>query len=376
MQLNGLALCAGAGALELSLRVAFPGAETICYVERDSYAAATLMARMEEESLDRAPVWDDLTTFECGPWRGRVDFVSAGFPCQPFSLAGKKKGTDDERWIWPDIARIIRDVGAEYVFLENVPALAARGLGYVLGSLAEIGFDAKWTVLGAGDVGAPHRRKRLFIFAWRISDAGGDALRLQPERGAGSARPDAAGDAEPRVVGQTVADASRFGRRERGGNKVHPRQPEPRAAGQTDSGESMADAEHEGRGELREAHDDDGGDAPGNEPHGCHAVLGDADGEGREGRQLGEARPRWGGTRTPGPTREPSRPWPPGPEDLLGWDNYLAEGGPQPSLRRSADGSAPGLESRADRLRVLGNAVVPLQAAAAFVVLARRAGLT
>lgn len=162
---NGLALCAGIGGLELGLRLAMPNYRTVVYVERESYAAATLVARMEDAAMDSAPIWDDLTTFDGAAWRGCVDIVTAGFPCQPWSFAGSRAGTDDERWIWPAIARIIRDVEPGAVFLENVPGLVSGGLEHVLWSLASLWFDAEWCVLGASDLGASHQRKRLFILA-------------------------------------------------------------------------------------------------------------------------------------------------------------------------------------------------------------------
>ena len=163
MALRALELCAGYGGFSLGLRE--HDVSTVAYVERDSYAAAVLVARMEEKRLDQAPIWDDLCTFDGAAWRGRVDIVTAGFPCQPFSSAGKQLGLDDERWIWPWIARIIADVQPRYVFLENVTGLIRAGLGHVLTDLAELGFDAEWGVLSAADVGAPHRRQRVWILA-------------------------------------------------------------------------------------------------------------------------------------------------------------------------------------------------------------------
>ncbi len=177
--MNGMALCAGAGGLELGLRLAL-GDDYRCvlYVEREAYAAAVLVARMEDKTLDRAPVWDDLTTIDSRPWRGVVDIVSAGFPCQPWSVAGKRQGTDDDRWLWPDIARVIHEVRPGYVFLENVPQLVRGGLEHVLGDLATMGFDAEWDVLSAGNVGAPQGRQRLFILAY--SNDPGREERRQP----------------------------------------------------------------------------------------------------------------------------------------------------------------------------------------------------
>ena len=101
MVLRALHLCSGYGGFELALRLAGVPSRTVAHVERDTYAAATLVARMEDETLDQAPVWSDLATFDGGPWRGRVDLVTAGFPCQPFSQAGQRRGVDDERWLWP-----------------------------------------------------------------------------------------------------------------------------------------------------------------------------------------------------------------------------------------------------------------------------------
>lgn len=164
MALRSIELCAGYGGFTLGLRDY--GIRTVAYVERDSYAAATLVARMEEERLDQAPIWDDLCTFDGTAWRGRVDLITAGFPCQPFSTAGKQRGLDDDRWIWPNIAGIIADVRPRYVFLENVTGLIRAGLANVLADLAALGFDAEWGVLSAAAVGAPHRRQRVWILAY------------------------------------------------------------------------------------------------------------------------------------------------------------------------------------------------------------------
>lgn len=143
-----LALCAGAGGLELGVQLAVPGAHAVCYVEREAYVAAALVARMEEAALVPAPVWSDLTTFDGRPWRGAVDLVTAGFPCQPWSAAGKHGGVDDERWLWPDIERILREVRPRRVLLENVPGLIrGGGIEPVAGGLARLGFDAEWDTL-------------------------------------------------------------------------------------------------------------------------------------------------------------------------------------------------------------------------------------
>ncbi len=151
--------------LGVGLALAIPRLRTVCYVERDAYAAAALVARMEDETLDRAPLWADLLTFDGSAWRGAVDIISAGFPCQPWSAAGKRRGTNDDRWLWPGIADIVRDVAPRVVFLENVPGLVRGGLELVLADLAHLGYDAAWSTLRASSVGATHQRDRVFIVA-------------------------------------------------------------------------------------------------------------------------------------------------------------------------------------------------------------------
>ena len=163
-ELNELALFAGAGGGILGGKLL--GWRTVCAVEWEPYAAAVLCARQNEGILSPFPIWDDVQTFDGTAWRGRVDVVSGGFPCQDISAAGKGAGIDGERsGMWTHMARIIREVGPRYVFVENSAMLTSRGLGRVLGDLAALGYDARWGVLGAVDAGAPHKRDRIWIVA-------------------------------------------------------------------------------------------------------------------------------------------------------------------------------------------------------------------
>jgi DNA (cytosine-5)-methyltransferase 1 len=312
--IHGLALCSGIGGLELGVHMALGGrARTVCYVERDAYAAAVLLARMADSSLDRAPVWDDLTTFDAPRWRGAVDLVTAGFPCQPWSVAGKRKGITDERWLWPDIVRIVRDCEPSLVFLENVPGMYRHGLREVLSDLASLGFDAEWTCISAADIGAPHRRERVFILAHRD---GGGLTRLGIAGLSGNGHASRGNDADGRdsAVGRRLKEYS---------------------GGQSEPGRGdVADAECEPAGS----------EACGDEAH-------------REDSAGSAGGPRGSGLG-----------FPPPPGDAAGWARWLAAGGPEPGLRRGPDG----LPLRMDQLRALGNAVVPAQAAAAFQILLQR----
>jgi DNA (cytosine-5)-methyltransferase 1 len=163
-KLNELALFAGAGGGILGGKLL--GWRTVCAVEWEQYPACVLAARQNDGLLPPFPIWDDVQTFDGKPWRGIVDVVSGGFPCQDISAAGKGVGIDGERsGMWREMARIISEVRPKYAFIENSPMLVNRGLGTVLADLAKLGFDAEWGVLGAADVGAKHQRDRIWIVA-------------------------------------------------------------------------------------------------------------------------------------------------------------------------------------------------------------------
>ena len=120
--------------------------------------------RQNDGLLPAFPIWNDVRTFNGKPWAGRVDVVSGGFPCQDISGAGKGAGIEGERsGLWNEMARIIDEVRPRFAFVENSPLLVGRGLAVVLGDLTEMGFDARWCVLGAHEVGAPHERKLSWI---------------------------------------------------------------------------------------------------------------------------------------------------------------------------------------------------------------------
>jgi DNA (cytosine-5)-methyltransferase 1 len=168
--LNELALFAGAGGGILGGHLL--GWRTVCAVEWEPYPASVLCARQNEGLLPPFPIWDDIQTFDGKPWRGLIDVVSGGFPCQDISSAGKGVGIDGERsGMWREMARVIHEVGPRFVFVENSPMLTSRGLGTVLGELASMGFDAKWGVLGAADVGANHQRDRIWIRAEQMGNS-------------------------------------------------------------------------------------------------------------------------------------------------------------------------------------------------------------
>ena len=157
--LRELALFAGAGGGILGGKLL--GWQTICAVEFDPYAA-----RQNDGILKAFPIWDNVCTFDGKPWRGRIDVVSGGFPCQDISAAGKGAGIDGKRsGLWSEMARIIGEVRPRFAFVENSPLLISRGLAVVVGDLAEMGYECQWLCMAASEVGAPHKRDRVWIVA-------------------------------------------------------------------------------------------------------------------------------------------------------------------------------------------------------------------
>jgi len=303
---NILSICSGIGGLDLGVHMASEDARTICYVEREAFAIASLVEAMEAGRLDQAPVWTDLRTFDGLAWRGVVDTLIGGIPCQPHSIAGLQRGEDDERDLWPDTARIIADIQPGRVFLENVPGIAPYYFERIGPDLRAMGYSTETGLFSASEVGASHQRQRFFILAHR--DGGQHEFAKQEVR---SGR---------RTVnnGNGNVAHSEFQRR-RGGSDPAP---------------------------GREGHDR-------NDPLQTEGRCGDVAG--------GSAIPLFAPFRN----------------DTAGWSRLLSEmPEAEPAFCGASHGSSNGFflnEDRVDRLRSLGNMVVPLTGALAFATLSRRA---
>lgn len=223
----------GGGLLAQSLL----GFRTVCACEIDPHCRRVIQARQNEGHLPPFPIWDDIRTFDGRPWRGLVDCVFAGFPCQPFSVAGRRRGAADERNLWPATFRVLGEVQPAFALLENVPGLLGKHgyFGEILRDLAGIGFDAEWDVFSAAALGAPHLRKRLFVLAHT------QRAELQLESGR-SSRQDGTGEAQPEDHGPAGAVADANGQRELqpGGTVREKRRWAP------NSGETLADAQRPG----------------------------------------------------------------------------------------------------------------------------------
>lgn len=368
-----ISLFAGGAGLDLGLRIALPEARCVCYVERDGSPASILATRIKEGTLDDAPIWADVRTFPSELYRGRVAGIIGGFPCQDLSVAGKRAGIDGAKsGLWAEYARIIRDVRPDWVFIENVSGLLDNEpMRRVLGDLSGLGFDAEWLSLRASDVGASHGRKRIFILA--------DSERGAFQRWRGPCIiPCAAGtlegSAQQREWSRNATGDLGKGMANAGGGQLQEswRESERRNGARSGS----PDLGNAAGGRLRELREPSERERLTDGPD---EVLENAEGAGLASKQVIGA---------PGrndPASAPSGELPLfayGPNDPR-WRNVLVQ---YPWLRPSLSqaeaesifrGVADGLaalvaDGRTSALRTLGNGVVPLQAAVAFVVLARR----
>ena len=411
---HGLSLCAGGGGLDLGLMLAEPDFHTRCFVEWEEYPRQAIIAGQRAGYFAPAPIWDDLRTFDARPWAGRIDTLLAGYPCQPFSAAGKRLGEDDERHLWPEVARCARELGPglEWIFLENVAGHVSLGLETVLRELWDMGFTPAAGLFSAGETGAAHERLRIFI----VAHARRSERREDPIAGRVIDRDDAGREESPgrpaksgHSRGGELGHAQGLGRREG--------RPEPElwrgrdaAAG---AGGAMADADGRNTGAEREQR----GREQRFQPPGRHAggtgdavrgelgdAMADASGPRLEWREQPESLGERHGTVAHGPAAQCGRPrvHPPGPADMAGWGEVLRHAphlAPAVSLRdvkRAADHfaqmvargelaeaaaesivcrMADGLAARSRALRLLGNGVMPLQAALAWVTLAGAHGL-
>jgi len=468
LALRSISLFSGVGMLDEGLRAGLTylglAHRTVCHVEREAHAAAVLAARMAEGSMDEAPVWSDVTTFDAGAFRGRVDCIVAGFPCQDLSVAGRRAGLDGKRsGLFFEVVRIATDSGARLMFLENVSGIASatatvvdaeegeldeRAASRVVGELADCGWDAEWITLAASDVGASHGRARWFCLAWRreLADRGHDGHGRRTEGIA--ERHETLG--QPAPPDCSVADPD-SGDRPGTGSRSEPEHASPECRGallgntglqhqhlqqrshgaeHPRAGDELADAERSRDERRREPGDmacagcDPEGQA--HQRQRCGLAVDGGDGavadagclqrsarheQGRSGSaeagrlesdhwpadcgfgladasQQRPQEPIGGGNDRPHERQDAGAEpvavgdalplFAPGPADPR-WPAILAENPElapalEPAFRRVVDGVAFDMaDSRSARLRCVGNGVVALQAAAAFVVLARRA---
>ncbi len=365
---NILGLAVGGGGLERgiagALRRIGRAPRLVCAVEIEAYAAATLAARMEEGAVDDAPIWSDARTFDARAWRGVVDLVAAGYPCQPFSVAGKRLGADDPRHLWPSVARVVRECEPALCVFENVAGHMSSGAREVIGELQEMGFRVAASLWTAEEVGAPHRRERLFIVA-----AHPERIELRDEQGRSRGQ-DRRRTPEPRDDGPqgALSDAERVALRDPTGSDLRHEGPGDLVPRRDGEAQHVPDASCLERGrELPKGQPE--ADLDGDSRELANAARDRRDERGSVGARVKRTPVRRregdalrGGEPSPGPTRlaDADGERQPQPQGSISgeWRRALDCGrwwAVEPDVGRVAHGVA----FRVERLRLLGNGVVP-----------------
>lgn len=166
-----ISICSGAGGLDLGVERGSGGtAIPVVYVEREVTAAASLVSNIKEGALADSPIWADLKTFDFAAWRGQVEGIVGGYPCQPFSAVGPKLGAADPRHLWPYIEEGIETIRPLWCFFENVSGHLSLGFDTVAEGLRRMGYQVAATLVTAEEVGASHQRERLFILGYTTCD--------------------------------------------------------------------------------------------------------------------------------------------------------------------------------------------------------------
>lgn len=326
--LNGVDLFSGYAGIARALR---PWVRTVAYCEIERYCHGILLSEMYRGRIDRAPIWDDVRTLRKEHFQMPIDVISGGFPCQDISVAGTGKGLAGERsGLVFEYLRLIGELRPRFVFMENVPVITIRGLDQVLLGLDAMGYDARWTIVSAEEMGAPHRRERWWLLAHPRDCGHGLDVQQISERWS-SEQADARSNGEV----QSLADSDCL------------RELQPSARGDkqrngfSNSRETMAHPSSERRekrggasNEQENSRTFDGCEIP-------DTMLG------RLSQPEPKPREEWSDSDAIFRTRATGRGW---------WET-------EPAVGRVVDECA----NRCDRIRALGNGVVPVQAREAFM---------
>ena len=312
-----ISFCSGYGGIERGLDLTGLEHRVLAYVEIEAFVIANLVAKMESGELVPAPIFTDLKTFPAHLFRGAVDIITGGYPCQPFSAAGKRRGTDDPRHLWPHIRRHTQAIRPSRVFFENVEGHISLGLSSVISDLEEDGYRSAWGIFSAREVGAPHQRKRVYI----MGDSEYNGLFAPEKRGSDSEDGYRAKEGQLEAIQSERAGEPQSCRDLSGGQELaYPR------CGASSEGVKQAKLWSIGAGESPES-----------------------------------TRKKCGQTKN-----VQGQKWPAGPnQEQYEWEQPRTVWKTKPELGGTLDGHS----NRVDRLRLLGNGVVPQTAAKAWTVL-------
>ena len=385
-KINHLSLCTGYEGIGMGLRTILPNLREVAFVEREGFCCANLESKIEKGLLDEAPIYTDLKTFPYRKFRGLVDILSGGFPCQPFSQAGLKKATEDPRHLFPYIAKGIEECQPRIVFLENVEGILSCKTGegepvvkYVGRTLEKMGYRTEVGIFSASEVGAPHQRKRVYILGLAYSENFGRRGGTHRDGDDGSGLQEQEAQEQSNFWGETER-CSRDSRGELGytEGRCNRQQSSEQQRGDTlgrpsetelgdtssvrcsQSSEESREACTDTQGEERRLHESKGASTlPNNDtfkeglPYTeCQRTTVQTAGEHASEQMLRSSSNNW-----------PSRP----NEEQYEWEAPRVI-----EVEPRLGGKSNGYSTRVDRLRALGNGVVPATVAKAFLTLINR----
>ena len=344
-----ISFCTGFGGLELGIRRAGVDVFPIVYLENETFVQANLVEKIETGKMAPAPIWSDVATFDAQPFRGMVDGCIGGYPCQPFSTAGKRKGEKDPRHLWPHIREHIRTIRPVWCFFENVEGHITLGLRNVIKDLVGMDYRTTFGIFSAEEVGAPHQRKRVYILGYSPS--------IGSYRGGENSS-----DQQSKVLGSGLK--------------------------QNDLGNPQHDGLHEAslrRGSEAHSNGSEKGKKKTQQPEGTSRrenlpnlqgteLAHTKNGRGKPTKRKGRKGSQRGSKDCSRNLEEGGKTFPARPEEKQhGWEEPRVV--PiEPELGGTTDGAASGVDpitNRTDRLRLLGNGVVPQTAELAWKTLWR-----
>ena len=361
-----ISFCSGYGGIERGLELAGIEHRVLAYVEIEAFAIANLVAKMEQGELVPAPIWTDLKTFPAHLFRDCVDILLGGYPCQPFSVAGRAQAFDDPRHLFPYILDHVRTIRPSQCFFENVEGHINRGLESVLQDLEGAGYDSTWGIFSAEEVGAPHQRKRIFILgnakhhglasseirrSIEETSDNNEGWKSEASKSQGASEREVNGDLCGEEISASISNAHGHALRKQSGGSGRENRTSETLSGINGEARSMANPN--GNGEIR------------NQPKDWEGAwtdqgreeLANTINEGSQGGLQGRQDSQWEGEH--GHTGRSSSA-----HRQQGSEIWNLE----PNVGRVADG----IKNRVDRLRLLGNGVVPQTAARAWEVLNAR----